>query len=99
MNKVCTEIPVFSFHEYGIAFHFIYNRGKNIFCDWQDSSNEFLSFERDLLSFTYRNISPISSSTVPVPIGLDELEIIFPLMMTYEAEGEYKELVQNPDKY
>lgn len=79
------EQPVLRFDEYGIAFHFVTNRKEP--ATLPSSSEEFSSFERDLLSYAYRGSPPFASLALSVPNDLRRVRIAFPHDLVYISEG------------
>jgi hypothetical protein len=89
------EVPVFSFDTYGVAFHFLC---PDVDASAPSSSPAFQSFERDLLTFSYRDRPPFYSEVLsevlkPWPSDLVQLQVVFPEILKYTAEGEEKELL------
>jgi GNAT superfamily N-acetyltransferase len=106
------EAPVLKFEKYGIAFHFFHNRHE---CSKKSkketseslsslvSSSEFSSFERDLVSYSYRERGtsfdpdhirmPFTSHVRDVEENMKRIEIQFPSESVYVAEGKVKRLV------
>ena len=106
------ETPVLKFEKYGIAFHFFHNRhecskkGKKKTSESLASlvsSSEFSSFERDLVSYSYRERGtsfdpdhirmPFTNHVRDVEENMKRIEIQFPSESVYVAEGKTKSLV------
>ena len=82
--------PAFSFDTYGVAFHFLC---PDVDASAPLSSPAFRSFERDLLTFSYRDRPPFYSEVLKSwPSDLAQLQVVFPQSLKYAAEGEEKEL-------
>jgi hypothetical protein len=102
MTRVRNEQPSsLRFGKYAIALHF-WQGGpaqrdvtqRHVTKIESDSKIAFASFERDMLSYSYRREPlPFSSRVVPVEEHLGTVELRFPGLITYQAEGEYVDLV------
>jgi hypothetical protein len=90
------ETPMLSFDTYGIAFHYLLPRISRTQSHSIRSSSAFRSFERDLLSWSFRERPPFWSAVVEVPEELSRLQLVLPNVVRYEAEGAFKWLLVNP---
>lgn len=81
-----TEQPVLSLVEYGVAFHYV-ARAEPPIPSSLTPSEEFSSFERDLLSYTYRGDLPLASQVMRVPNHLQSVQVSFPRELIYVSEG------------
>ncbi len=79
------EHPVLSFERYGVAFHFVDRTPGPP--DRIRSSPEFSSFERDLVSYAYREEPPFGTRILPVPDAIRHVEIQYPAELSYVSEG------------
>ena len=81
------EEPCLSFSEYGIALHFAAWRGRDdgsVATAW---SKELGSFERDVLSYAYRNRPPFFTHVLALPEELRRVTAVFPADVEYTSEG------------
>jgi len=79
------EQPVLAVERYGVAFHFVDTSSAPQ--DRIHSSPEFSSFERDLVSYAYRDDPPFGTSLIDAPDAARHLEIQYPALLTYVSEG------------
>lgn len=87
LQQICVEQPTLAFGEFGIAFHFMGPAPEKPTPPWEESDVHFASFQRDLLSHTYRSASPMASRTLEIPKDCRTIDILFPDSIRYEAEG------------
>lgn len=84
-DQARVETPVLGFARYGIAFHFV--GAAPLGEPPRKTSPELLSFERDLLSYSYRDDPPLATQALEVPGPLQSLEVVYPARLEYLAEG------------
>lgn len=77
------ESPAFTVDRYGIVFHYVYRDRRTL----SASDGVLDSIEHDILAYAYRKQRPFYSATIDVPRGLDRLQILFPRIVQYVAEG------------
>lgn len=100
LKALCAEEPCFTFRTCAVAMHFVCSPGVSSLGPVDRSSPEFQSFERDLISFSYRDRPPFLSDVVALPQRLRRLEVAFPRVLEYKAEGDDKELwVRDPNDH
>ncbi|WP_306536038.1 GNAT family N-acetyltransferase [Geobacter sp.] len=102
LQQICVEQPTLAFGEFGIAFHFMGSAQEKPSLAWEESDQNFASFERDLLSHTYRAVSPMANRTVETPKACCTVDVLFPDSIRYEAEGFEKLLLlrrHSPDHH
>ena len=94
LSAVRAERPALRFGKYAIALHFALVPSGDAPVDVPESDINFGSFERDMLSYSYRKEPRLfSSRLVPVPEDLRTVELRFPRRLRYEAEGEQVQLI------
>jgi hypothetical protein len=99
-EKAAEEKPVLSFGTYAIALHFALESSLPYLYDI-----DFASFERDMLSYSYRREPPFWSRVVKKESlkkeSLDTVDLRFPARIRYEAEGKHRDLIcpVSPDGY
>ncbi|MDR7453221.1 MAG: hypothetical protein QN137_01930, partial [Armatimonadota bacterium] len=90
-RETVREEPALAFDRYGIALHFLAPPedalGRQTDAAARESSDEFRSFERDLLSYAYRGAPPLGSHVLPVPEHLRRMTLHLPPCITYVSEG------------
>lgn len=96
LEAVGVETPRLSFDTYGVAFHFVLSGVRGALPRSIRSSVDFRSFERDILSQSFRERPPLWSAVVALPEKLARLELILPNAISYEAGGTRKRLLLNP---
>lgn len=87
LRQVCVEQPTLAFSEFSIAFHFMGPLDRAPSSPWEESDIHFASFERDLLSHTYRAAIPMASRSLDIPQECRTVEVLFPDSIRYGAEG------------
>jgi hypothetical protein len=96
LEAVGVETPRLAFDTYGVAFHYVLSIARGALPRSVRSSVVFRSFERDILSQSFRERPPLWSAVVALPAKLARLELILPNAISYEAEGTRKRLLLNP---
>lgn len=86
------EEPVLEFQDYGIALHFVKAsnsdevQGDSLNPGATPASNVFQSFERDLISYSFRHSLPFRSVPAEFSCG-SEVELVFPVYLDFVSEG------------
>lgn len=84
------EEAAFSISRYGVAFHFV-TRGEPR--ELPPASEQFASFERDLLAYSYRDTPPFASSAIHVPDPCRRVKLQFSRELRFVSEGRTCTLV------
>ena len=95
LSPVRAERPALSFGKYAIALHFALVPRGDAPVDVGESDINFDSFERDMLSYSYRKEPRLfSSREEQMPENVPRtVELRFPRRLEYEAEGEQVQLI------
>jgi GNAT superfamily N-acetyltransferase len=92
LNAV-SEQPAFWIGSYSVAFHFVTCGEPR---EPPEASEQFASFERDLLAYSNRDQPPFSSTAIHVPDPCRHVRIEFSREMRYVSEGRACTLVADP---
>jgi GNAT superfamily N-acetyltransferase len=84
------EDSAFAVAQYGIAFHFVSSGDP---AELEDAAPQFASFERDVLTYFYREQPPFSSKPIHVPSPCRRLVVEFPREVRFLSEGRTCTLV------
>jgi GNAT superfamily N-acetyltransferase len=87
------EEPAFWVGSYGVAFHFVTCGEPR---EPRAASEQFASFERDLLAYSHRDRPPFSSTAIHVPDPCRRVRVEFSRELRYVSEGRTCTLVIDP---